>query len=115
MDCRNQTKRGVSYCLWVYGKAVSGGRVPSRPLFLCVLMNGTRSSRVALYAGTIPTRILSVRPDPRARDVEVVFRLDVVQMDEPLLPRLLHPDPGEGDSPLAVSYTHLTLPTNREV
>ena len=36
-----------------------------------------------------------IRPDPGPRDVEVVFRLDVLQMDEPLLPRLLHPDPGK--------------------
>ena len=66
---------------------------PVEAAFLCGLMNGTRSSRVALYAGTIPTRILSVRPDPGARDMEVVFRLDVVQMDEPFLAsRLVNAD-----------------------
>ena len=50
---------------------------------------------LGLETVVVSNPLFLVTPDPRTRDVELILRLDIVQMEESPLAGLLNPDPGE--------------------
>ena len=119
----NRTRCRIAPVVWVWALILAGSAATrgagederSRP---ATAASSENAPAEILFTHQLPLRLIGTDPETvHLLPIDVVFSIKASELEDPHreLRLLYQAERGDRPVPVPVSYTHLTLPTNREV